>query len=1112
MRPYGRARRIVAPLTAIALIVSLASTASGQQAEPDDLRVADAPLERLGTIHGDPAKAPRTADGRVPVVVDLEAEAIASYDGGVPGLAATSPRARGAKSLDLRSRAARDYGNYLRGTQDTFTQRLGQRVRDAKVTGRLDIVVGGVTALVRPDDIGAIASIPGVRAVYVDQPEQLLTNVSAEHIGAPAVWDQLGGQADAGEGVVVGVLDSGIWPEHPSVADPDPAGNAYPAPPAPVSGTRACEFSGGANPGSAFACNNKLIGADRFMATYDAVFGLLPTEFTTARDDNGHGTHTLTTAAGNGGVEATMFGTPRGTITGIAPRAHVIAYKVCGNQGCFPTDSVGAVQEAIRDGVDVINFSISGGANPYGDAVELAFLDAYNAGVFVSASAGNSGPGLNTTDHRGPWTMTVAASTSPRHFLTDITLTASNGDTLVLEGASITPPSETPKPVVLATAAGSNALCVTPIPANSLTNQIVACQAGPNRTLKSRNVLDGGGDGMLLYNATPAEVLTDNHWLPTVHVGAGPAFLAFMASHSGVTATFSQGTAEAVQPDRVTYFSSRGGPGQTLGVSKPDVTAPGIQILAGATPVTATNAGGPSELFQSIAGTSMSSPHVAGSGALLAALHPDWTPGQIKSALMTTARTAGVTKSDGSAPFDAFDAGSGRVDLGAAASPGIVFDVAGADYLAHAADLQNTNYPSVFYPDFPGVGSVSRTARDTLGVSTAWRLTTTSPADFEISVPKSITVPPNGSASFDIGLDASNVPVGQTRFGTITLRQSKGGTRVLHMPVTVVRGQATIAITKACTPTELSEGDVTACNITLTNPTFNDATYTVTDKLPPQLKLDPASVTGATVVGIDTVTASGTIAAAQPPNVTIAPGSSAAGGYLPLSAFGIAPISGVGDDTITNFNVPAFRFGGELWSQLGVSSNGYLVVGGGAGADNSINNQNFPNPARPNNTLAPFWTDLNPAAAGALRIATLTDGANTWIVVDWAGVREFSTAGNLHSFEVWIGITGDVSPGEDISYAFGPNTGNGDGGFLSVGAENRFGNRGGTIYFNGTGTLPANGTELRVTSTAGVPSSLAISFEARAGDDLGPWTNCVTLVSSAFAGTSYSCVNGSIVP
>src|SRR5262249_23478847 len=152
------------------------------------------------------------------------------------------------------------------------------------------------------------------------------------------------------------------------------------------------------------------------------------------------------------------------------------------------------------------------------------------------------------------------------------------------------------------------------------------------------------------------------------------------------------------------------------------------------------------------------------------------------------------------------------------------------------------------------------------------------------------------------------------------------------------------------------------------------------------------------------------------------------------------------------------------------------------------NNQNFPNPTRPNNVLAPFWTDLNPGAAGAMRITILTDGSDSWIVLDWAAVREFSLP-RLASFEIWIGLNSDANPREDISYAYGTIQGNGDGGFLSVGAENRFGNRGGNTYFNGGGTLPSNGTELRVTGTPGTSGSKTITFQAT-GTKVGAWSNC----------------------
>ena len=199
--------------------------------------------------------------------------------------------------------------------------------------------------------------------------------------------------------MIVGIVDTGIWPEHPSLADD----GTYAAPPAKWTGT-SCEF-GSANPNDPpFVCNHKLIGAQRFMTTFDT-FGPAPLagEFYSARDNNGHGTHTATTATGNADVQAGFNGTPLALVTGIAPRAHVVGlqgllHRRTGQGSCYQSDSVAAIQQAIVDGVDVLNFSIGGGNNPYSDPVELAFLDAYEAGVFVAASGRQRRP--RRRDHR----------------------------------------------------------------------------------------------------------------------------------------------------------------------------------------------------------------------------------------------------------------------------------------------------------------------------------------------------------------------------------------------------------------------------------------------------------------------------------------------------------------------------------------------------------------------------------------------------------------------------------------------------------------------------------------------------------------------------------------
>jgi subtilisin family serine protease len=1102
-------------VTAAAGAVALALLAGGGPAAADSGdtgRFTARPLQPASTISADLDKSlaatAQGKDGRVSVIVRLDDEPVASYDGGVPGFPATSARATG-RPFNPNSAASTRYRAHLRQQQAAFERAAKAAAPSSSVTARYDLVLGGVAMRVRRDEVVSLATLPGVTAVLPDRLEQLQTDASPAFIGAGALWSSLGGQSKAGEGVVVGVLDSGVWPEHPSFSDPDPLGKAYAAPPPPASGSRACEFSGGGNPGAPFTCNNKLIGADRFMATYDAVAGLLPAEFTSARDDNGHGSHTASTAAGNRGVAASILGLSRGVVSGIAPRAHVMAYKVCGDRGCYQSDSVAAVQKAVVDRVDVINFSISGGSTPYSDAVELAFRDAYNAGIFVSASAGNSGPGADTVEHRGPWVTTVAASTSNRHFRSTVQLSSPDGATLSLTGSSVTPGIPSATPVVLATAVGSNALCTTPIPAGAAAGKIVVCQRGPNRVLKSKVVADGGGAGMLLYNATRLNEFTDNHWVPTVHLEntAGASLLAFLAEHAGVSASWPNPTAQAVQGDVMTVFSSRGGAGQTLGVSKPDVTAPGLQILAANTPAPATSVGGPpGQLFQSIAGTSMSSPHVAGGAALVAALHPAWTPGQIKSALMTTA-TPDVIGNDGVSPTTPFDRGSGRIRLNKAGDPGATFDESGADYAALGDELWKANYPSLYVPSMPGKITAQRTLHNETSKAATWRLSVSAPSDLKVTVPSTLTLPAAGDATFAIAVDGSGLADGQVRHAQVTLSDTPG--HRLVFPITVVRGQAPITMTKACTPSTLAVNATTSCSITATNSSLTDAPVSIVDQVPSRLDVVDATVSGATLAG-NTVSFNGTVPATVPPTVSIAPGSSPAGGYLSLSLFGISPIAGVGDETITNFNVPAFTFGGASYSRLGVSSNGYLVVGGASGSDNTFINQSFPDAAPPNNVLAPFWTDLNPAAAGAVRVGTLTDGSDTWIVVDWDGVREFSLP-RLASFEVWIGIDGDAHPGTDVSYAFGTIQGNGDGGFLSVGAENVTGTRGQNTYYNGVGTLPSNGTQLVVGSAAGASGTHTITFDAK-GTSAGPWTNCVSMTSPTFDGTSVRCVNGSVTP
>jgi hypothetical protein len=1061
-------------LGADATAASRHPTLSGQSLEPTSRVQADKALtSRLAET--DQSLLGMSGSAPLQVVIKLDYDSVATYAGGIRGLAATSPSVTG-KSLSDATAAKQRYEAYIVGKEKSFKAELGKRVPGAQLGTSLRTVYGGVAARVPANSIAGILKIAGVVAVQKDELNQPLTDSSPQFLGAPSVYSRLGTTANAGQGVIYGNLDTGVWPEHPSFAD---LGN-LPAPPGPG---RVCNF--GDNPltpaNDPFVCQHKLIGGQPFLQTYLSNPARAAAEpFHTARDSNGHGTHTTSTAGGNIDTNVSVLGAPLPSIHGLAPGAWVMEYKVCGIQGCFDSDSAAAVGQAIVDGVDVINFSISGGTDPFSDPVELAFLDAYAADVFVSASAGNDGPGAGTVNHLSPWVTTTAASTQTREFATTLTVHAGNGDTFTMDGASITPGAG-PAPIVLSSEAPyANTLCTVPAPAGTFTGKIVACQrGGNNRVDKGFNVLQGGAVGMVLYNPTLADVETDTHWLPAVHLADGTTFVAFMNSHSGEVASFPAGHARNGQGDVMAAFSSRGPGGNFI---KPDVTAPGVQILAGDSPcgvgspacAETVTEGPPGEFFQAIAGTSMSSPHDAGAAILLKAMNPAWTPGQIKSALMTTA-VKSVVKEDGVTSADPFDFGAGRIQLSSSWMPGLTFDETAARMAALANDPVNAvhlNIPSINAPVMPGRLSTVRTARNVSGLRMKYKAETTAPAGATISVlPRSFSLDPGQSIDLTITIESS-APQAQY-FGEVRLVPSANQFPTLHMPVAFRTGQAQVSLASSCSPTTIPVNGISSCQITATNNSFNTTTIDLRTTLNNKLRVQSAS--GATIVDNRTVIKPNvSLAGAQPGVPSVDPGELF--GYIPLDAFGITPIA-IGDEDIINFSVPSYVYNGVTYSMLGVDSNGYLLAGGGTAEDNNCCNlPTGPDPAPPNNMVAPFWTDLDGTGAPGIFIGVLTDGVNSWIVVEYR-VNVFGTTSS-RVFQTWIGIDGV----QDITYAYDPGSLPADpnGQDFLVGAENELGQG------DMTATLPTAG--LRVTSTAPTPgASVSYTVNVR-GLDAGTGT------------------------
>ena len=1030
----------------------------------------------------------------VNVVIKYAFTPTATYAGGIRGYKATSPRVTH-KAITMKAKAVTRYQAYLGRRIHTINSAVQKAVPGIKFGRSFRLLYGGVAARVPADKVEAVLGVKGVVAVQKDALNHPLDD-NTSFIGATSVWPSLGGSTTAGSNVVVAMLDTGIWPENPFFAD-----HGVGAPPKPLSAYH-CDFGDGsdvAHLGPTFACNNKLIGAYNFTQTYMAVIGSDGQEFCnntsgqcSVRDSEGHGTHTASTAAGDCVSSAILYGAERGPVCGIAPGAHVIEYRVCLSQGCFGSDTMAAAEQAIADGANVISYSISGGAQPYTDPTELAFLDATNAGISVSAAAGNSGPGSGTSDHGGPWVTTVGASTGPRQFGSTLHLTADGGATLDVPGVTLTNGIGSATPVVMAaTLPGEDALCDMTLAPGTATGKVVVCERGNNgRIDKGRRVLAGGAAGMILYNQSAAvtDLESDNHYLPAIQTQFnGGSIPTFVAGHTNVMATWAQGTAQPAQADVMASFSSRGPLGDWI---KPDIVAPGVQVLGGMTPqpdqTTADN-GPPGNLYQAIAGTSMATPHVAGASALVKAAHPSWTPEEIKSAIMTSS-VQSVVKEDGVTPAGVFDMGAGRVQVDRAVNPTLVFNETYADFVAAGSDTihrVDLNLPSVDATTMSGSIATHRTAINVSGKSQNMAVQITQPAGVTITVGNNnhdLHIAKGGTLTFPIAISAPDVANGQYE-GRITLVPQRGGNQVT-IPVAFVKQQGSVTLSNSCSPGSFpAKTGVSHCTVAAQNLgtiASNVSLSVAAREKGKPLQYKNIGAPGSVVGSGEGVQWSGPLTGAlAPPVQSIDSTGAEPYGYIPLSSFGITPIPGTGDETISNFGTPTYYFGGEQYSSIGLVSNGYAVVGGGDSNDINFIPQTFPDPARPNNVVAPFWTDLNPSFGGAMYIGILGDGTDNWIVADWENVRNYDTA-DTHTFEVWIrlpgGTGGSGAGSEQISMEYGPNGAqdpDNPPGDSNWGAENRDGSSGISLS-----AYPGNGASRAVHMGAPTPGgSVSIPFD-----------------------------------
>ena len=758
-------------------------------------------------------------NGRGTYIVLFSEASLATYKGGTAGISAPQRKsgAYGASRLDTRSPEALNYVSYLQGKQQQMERQMsGMIQRPLQVRRRMQHAVNGIVTDMSVAEAARVSRMGGVRLVEEYREYVLDTDVGPTLIGAPVAWAGSAGTpggADAvqGEGIIAGLIDSGINFGSPSFAQIDPVDGYVHANPLGAGAYLGTCAAGGVDVGR---CNEKLIGG------YDFVCAAPGNQCGVANiaeepgfgDTNGHGSHTASTTVGN--RRNVVFNGAALRISGVAPRANIIAYDACytntatGQGLCPNVSTVASINQAVADGVDVINYSIGGGAQPWTEATSLAFLSATDAGIFVATSAGNSGPGPNTLGHLEPWTSATAASQHGRGgFGTLMQVTGplpvpANLQPVVLNNGtggvafSATIPGTTPL-IISAGVNGTTDGCnPSPYAAGSLTGAIVVIRRGTCAfSEKANNASAAGAIAVIIANNQVGTILPSvpGTTIPVFSVSQtdGNALAAFGgANPTTTTAQISfPGVGLPNVADALAAFSSRG-PAGNFDLVKPDVTAPGVDILA---TLAGTAISGSEQLIGTISGTSMASPHQAGAAALIRQARPTWTVAEIKSALMMTATTQVYTE-DQVTLANAFARGSGRLRIERAIKAGLVLNETTANYNAAnpatGGNPATLNLASMANSRCAPTCSFTRTFRNPGTSGGLWRISVNGLTG--TATPALAYILPGATSTITFTINSSSLPAnGSWNFGEVLmeLRQSGGQTNAvasLRLPVAVV--------------------------------------------------------------------------------------------------------------------------------------------------------------------------------------------------------------------------------------------------------------------------------------------------------------------------------------
>ncbi|MDG4757704.1 S8 family serine peptidase [Micromonospora sp. WMMD710] len=750
--------------------------------------LTDGADRRPDSDHADSPKSAVDATGSGVYIVELAEDPLTTYVGGTSGLTRTRP-APGTR-LDVTSAPSQAYRRHLDAQRTAVATAVG-----VHVTAAYTAAFNGFSATLTAQQATALRADKRVRAVTAAQAlgtrsTSALATTSAPATSAPATSapaTAAGPDPSAaghtpeppkpvtpgpatGAGLVIGVLDTGIWPESASFAKKMPA-------PANWHGT--CQT------GVAFVaehCNGKIVGARYFADTWLAGGGSVPEgEFLSPRDAAGHGTHTASTAAGLPVSDVTIDGRRFDPISGVAPDAQIAVYKVLWGGMGYDADIIAGIDAAVADGVQVLNFSIGSQLGDWeaNTPIGMAFLNATLSGVFVAASAGNTGIVSGAISNAAPWVTTVGAAVTN---LDEATLKLGDGTKLV--GGSLDAlPGGGSRPLVFGEQAGSpdlGAVYCEPgsLDAAKIKGKVVACAL--NDTFGSAaEVKAKGGAAMVLFDPVGNYRVNSIYNFPVVYLPtekqAGTVFNYLMRHPTDATVSVRAGGDGSSVPGvpSVADFSSTGPDKVTYGVFKPDLVAPGSDIIAAVSP-----AGNFGRQYDAYSGTSMASPYVAGAAAVLRATHPDWSPGRVASALRTTATdTVGTT--------NPLDQGSGFINLAGATDPGLVIEPTAAELVAFSETAQpdgkELNLPAISLREYDGTRPVTltRTLTNVGKARETYRSSVSGLKGMRVTVtPASVTLAPGASATVTITVSRGSAPWDRYVTGSITWRGKAHSARI----------------------------------------------------------------------------------------------------------------------------------------------------------------------------------------------------------------------------------------------------------------------------------------------------------------------------------------------